>query len=398
MKKHYLALERGLVQKSIYPLEGLMTIGRSSQNDITLMDWTVSRTHARLSFSKNAWLIEDLGSANGIIFEGERVAEKLLQPGDTFQIGESTLYLIQENVAADVQHLSDTMKTFAGITKYQSPLLGRSHTTSGFMSLRETLLMTQMFNCLGETDFKELDALANLHLFSASQTVIREGDPGRSTYVILEGRIKVFTTDYAGNELQLATLGANQFFGEMSLLTGEPRSSSVATMEESLLSELSYKNMRRIMHRYPQIKEVMFSHFGKRAEDSRKKRVAAGAQDRRHQVRLNERLMASFTVWPTESLPEEMISHTYQGTSSDISLDGTKLAVMGPAMDSFCPGCQLQLQIELPEPWGTFYTLGIVRRMISGKLTVQLGIEFSGTSNNEYAKLKEFIYGEVHTT
>ncbi|MEJ2235618.1 MAG: FHA domain-containing protein, partial [Syntrophobacterales bacterium] len=91
MKRFYLALKREKLQKSIYPLEGAVSIGRSPENDITLVDYNVSRTHARVSFQKGSWVIEDLGSANGVIFAGERVVSKTLNLGDTFQIGESLL-------------------------------------------------------------------------------------------------------------------------------------------------------------------------------------------------------------------------------------------------------------------------------------------------------------------
>ena len=397
MKKFYLALERGLFQKSIYPLEGSVSIGRSPQNEITLVDWAVSREHARISFRNDTWAIKDLGSTNGIIFSGERVAERILQPGDSFQIGEFTLHFMEKDVMEGVNQLSDTMKAFEGITRYQPFMLEGHHPEYGFMGLRETLQSTNIFNSLRDKEFRELEAGANLHLFSAGQLIFREGDPGRSTYVVLDGQIKVFTMDYDGKEIQLATLGANQFFGEMSLLTGEPRSSSVATVEESLLSEISYKSMRRLMFRHPQVKDVMLAYFNERAEDSSKKRTEAGIEDRRNQPRLNERLVVGFTVWPTEDLPEEMISHTYKGTSSDISLNGMQLAVLGPAMESFRSGCHLQLEIELPQPWGRIHTLGIARRVISSELTFQIGIEFSGTSTKDHQKLKDFIYGEDHS-
>ena len=76
VKRFYLALKRNKIQKSIYPLEGSVSIGRSPENDITLVDYNVSRTHARVSFQQGSWVVEDLGSANGIILAGERVVSK----------------------------------------------------------------------------------------------------------------------------------------------------------------------------------------------------------------------------------------------------------------------------------------------------------------------------------
>ena len=86
MKRFYLGLKRDKLQKSVYPLEGSINIGRSPENDIALADHNVSRNHARVSFQKGSWVVEDLGSANGVIFAGERVVSKALKPGISFKL------------------------------------------------------------------------------------------------------------------------------------------------------------------------------------------------------------------------------------------------------------------------------------------------------------------------
>jgi CRP-like cAMP-binding protein len=397
MKKFYLGLEKGFFQKSIYPLEGSMTIGRSSRTDITLTDQTVSGSHARISFQQDAWLIEDLGSSNGIIFEGERVARTTLSPGDTFQLGEATLRLIEETSAEYKGKLSETLQVFRTKFDYRSPLLELCRTKSGFERLQKAFLSTPVFTSLGEKELRGVADVASLHFFSKGQIIIREGDPGRSIFIILLGQVRVFSKDFSGREFQLATLEDNQFFGEMSLLTGEPRSSSVASVQECLLSEVSYNGMRRLMLRYPQVKKVMLDYFLQRMEDASKKRAEAGVLDRRKEPRLNERLVVRFTVWPADALPQEMIDHRYKATSSDISLSGIRLEVMGPAMDAFDTGCELRLEIELPQPWGKLRTLGTVRRVIPGEHTIQLGIDFLTPADEVKEKLKEFMYGESHT-
>ena len=394
MKRFYLAVEIGLLQRSIYPLEGSAIIGRSSRSDIILGDLAVSSSHARLSYQKGNWVIEDLGSRNGLIFAGERILKKILEPGDAFQLGKSTVHFMEKDVLEDVHHLSNTMRAFTEFLQQPSPLVESRNPELGFTTLKDTLLSTQIFDSLEDTEFSKLEAAANLHLLGADQLVIREGDFGRSTYIILDGRVRVFTKGSEGKEIQLATLGANQFFGEMALLTGKPRSSSVETVEESLLSEISYNKMRSLMLQYPQAKNLMQAYLEKRQEDTRKKLAEARVQDRRRQPRLNDRLQMRFTVWPHDTLPDEMISHTYKGTCSNISLHGTQLVVMGPAMEAFSPGCKLSLRIELPSPWGKFFTSGVIRRVIPGKHTVELGIEFFGISTYEQKKLKGFIHGE----
>jgi c-di-GMP-binding flagellar brake protein YcgR len=170
----------------------------------------------------------------------------------------------------------------------------------------------------------------------------------------------------------------------------------VATVQESLLGEISYNNMRRLMMRYPQVKLVLVKYYKERVEDSRKKRAQANIKERRQQPRLKERLLVTFGVWPMENLPAEMINHTYKATSSDISLSGMMLEVMGPAMEAFRAGFRLQLEIQLPSRFGVVETEATVRHVTRDKNIVRLGLDFADTEEEDKKKLQDFIYGQTH--
>ena len=73
---------------------------------------------------------------------------------------------------------------------------------------------------------KKLADAALLQGFNAGEMIIREGEPGRSIYVVLSGWVKVFGRDHQGNEFELAILEKSQSFGDMSFLTGKPRPAS----------------------------------------------------------------------------------------------------------------------------------------------------------------------------
>ena len=68
-------------------------IGRALQGvDLTLDDEAVSRQHARLTVNERGYFrLEDLGSTNGIIYQGRRVKRLNLVDGDAFEIGEARL-------------------------------------------------------------------------------------------------------------------------------------------------------------------------------------------------------------------------------------------------------------------------------------------------------------------
>ena len=66
-----------------------------------------------------------------------------------------------------------------------------------------------------------------LKLFARGENLCRQGEAGDSFYVIREGRLAIFVNNAAGQPVRVAQLEAGGFFGEMSLLTGEPRSATV---------------------------------------------------------------------------------------------------------------------------------------------------------------------------
>lgn len=62
-------------------------IGRGKQtSDLTIKDPNVSRQHAMVEFSGGQYYMVDLGSTNGIEFNGQRVQRKIIQDGDVFRI------------------------------------------------------------------------------------------------------------------------------------------------------------------------------------------------------------------------------------------------------------------------------------------------------------------------
>lgn len=69
----------------------VVTIGRAPDNTIQVDHPSLSRSHARLEPQGQGWLLRDLGSTNGVIKDGERVAEWSLNDGDEVLLGEYRL-------------------------------------------------------------------------------------------------------------------------------------------------------------------------------------------------------------------------------------------------------------------------------------------------------------------
>ena len=70
-----------------FPLTGTTVIGRLPECDVTLDDPSVSRRHARIVREGDRWMIEDLGSTNGVRVNGEQVGQSELRDGDRLDFG-----------------------------------------------------------------------------------------------------------------------------------------------------------------------------------------------------------------------------------------------------------------------------------------------------------------------
>ena len=80
-------------ETEMVPLEGLeLTVGRGPANDVVVDDQAVSRRHAVLQRLAAGWAIEDLGSKNGTLVNGQLVDQaRPLYSGDEILVGDTVL-------------------------------------------------------------------------------------------------------------------------------------------------------------------------------------------------------------------------------------------------------------------------------------------------------------------
>jgi CRP-like cAMP-binding protein len=106
---------------------------------------------------------------------------------------------------------------------------------------------------------EELSSLAasmTPRLFASAAPLMREGDAGGSMFVLAEGLLEVRKRrDNA--EVVLGRVQPGEFVGEMSLLTGEPRSATVVALTEALVYEITQEHLAELLARRPAISEAL---------------------------------------------------------------------------------------------------------------------------------------------
>jgi CRP-like cAMP-binding protein len=106
------------------------------------------------------------------------------------------------------------------------------------------------WSLVGEA-FDTLRTYADEVCFQAGETIFSQGDPPDGMYLILEGMVLIFTTDRQGDEHALCLVTEGQSFGELGLLTGQPRSASVAAGLDVRLLKITPEALTRLETEHP---------------------------------------------------------------------------------------------------------------------------------------------------
>ncbi len=119
---------------------------------------------------------------------------------------------------------------------------------------KEALLKrTEMFGLLGQTDISILSESMTEHTFNSGDYIVRQGSEGTSLFIVAEGLVDILALDTHGNEKQVTSIEPGNYFGEMSLLTGQVRMASVKTRCETLCFEIDKKALIPILTKKPEL-------------------------------------------------------------------------------------------------------------------------------------------------
>jgi small-conductance mechanosensitive channel/CRP-like cAMP-binding protein len=208
--------------------------------------------------------------------------------------------------------------TIAGIR----PVYPQYNTYTAHMPLRQpaqqpnpydVLKHVALFAMLDEAEKAALAAHMTPHMFSASSVIVEQGESSASMYIVAEGLLYVYITQAeSGQLIKVAELSPGQFFGEIALLTGEPRSATVKAETEALVYEITKDDMELLLDKRPEIAERLTEIIARRrlqgAEFMQHLPAAQQAVEvKNFAAQLMDKVQRFFNVFRREAVSKEQI-------------------------------------------------------------------------------------------
>jgi CRP-like cAMP-binding protein len=138
------------------------------------------------------------------------------------------------------------------------------------MTLESFTKQSKLFEFLDATGRQRMMDLAQRQQFPQGTRVVTEGEAGDSFFVILKGTVTVVVDDL-GTEKQVATLGPGSFFGEIAVITNQPRSASVTAASALEVLRFDKVPVLDVLKGYPKVRELLARMGVRRSEDTLEK-------------------------------------------------------------------------------------------------------------------------------
>jgi len=123
----------------------------------------------------------------------------------------------------------------------------------------EMLQKTPLWSGLTEKELKLIARSFKELRYESGQVIVRKGEAGVGFYLIVDG-----TVDVRSDGRVLSKLGPGQFFGEMALLDGQPRSADVVALEPSRCLAMTSWSFSGIISEHPKMALKMLQEFTRR--------------------------------------------------------------------------------------------------------------------------------------
>lgn len=142
-----------------------------------------------------------------------------------------------------------------------------SNALLGDLNVEQLIGKSPLFQALddaGRTRLLEGGALEN---YSPGDVIMKEGEPGDSFFFLKTGAVEVATSKN-GEKLKLADLAAGDFFGEVSVITAQPRTATVTAVSPVVAIKFQRRKISRVLMDYPEVTKLLNAKIEDRAKDT----------------------------------------------------------------------------------------------------------------------------------
>ncbi len=152
-----------------------------------------------------------------------------------------------------------------------------------YEEIHRELTKLELFDPLDYEDISTLSSFSSILRYTRGETMVRQGDTGDSLYIIRTGSVEVTLKTGNNDPVALASLGPGNCFGEMSLLTGEPRCATVTALEETQVVVVDKEGLKVLFEANPEVIEPLSSMLEKRRAEQIASRAKASKQGKKIQ-------------------------------------------------------------------------------------------------------------------
>ncbi len=121
------------------------------------------------------------------------------------------------------------------------------------MEVRDFLKKVPLFSGLSEEDLDRLITISREKFYPKDSVIFQREEVGNFFFLICSGRVKVIIETEDGKEAILSILYPTEFFGEMSLLDGEPRSASIVALEYTRVLIIQRDEFLNLLSKHPEM-------------------------------------------------------------------------------------------------------------------------------------------------
>ncbi len=117
------------------------------------------------------------------------------------------------------------------------------------------LRYVNLFDLLPATLHRQLAERSHVRLYAPGETIIRQGEPGSELFVVLEGEVTILVSAGERTSAEVARLAKGEFFGEMSLMTGQARTATVRAAEPTEVLVVPHEPFKDLLGGRPELIE-----------------------------------------------------------------------------------------------------------------------------------------------